>query len=194
MEAGGVTVIAAVVAESGACIACDSFGMDDGGVVDDHGTKLVKVSDDIVVGCAGSYLLITWWERFGRKLWKTAAEDGDAFCMQDWIEDTWQEWIKWARNAGHGKLADDGALLVPGTCIVVTPGLTTCCQGDGAVLRIQRFTAIGSGGELALGSLYTSRDDGKSPVARVAGAVLAAIALHGACGGDVHVMSVGDPK
>ena len=114
----------------------------------------------------------------------------------NWLNALADQWFAWAKERGHGKQNDEGTLLLDGRILVAAPSGLWTLDGDGAVTRHDVYAAIGSGAEVALGSLYSTDFDrpyatcSLHPTVRVRLAVEAAIEHAVGCGGEPRVLTV----
>ncbi len=126
----------------------------------------VGVLGDAVVGWIGSPL----WGSFVRA-WNDELSDLES------VERFAEAWWDWARLRGHGAM-HGLTYVIDGFFLIGTPsGGLFEVTSDAAVCRHTEYAAIGSGGAVALGALFSGERSGM--------AVSAAIAHGPHCGGDV---------
>lgn len=183
-----MTIIAACIdAQGNAAIASDSLGSTSA-MKADYGTKLHTLTDDILVGTAGCYVLQQWARRHLRD---ALVNDEGAVPVQHerlWprLEDAWQKWltvVKSRTEAGAKNLTVEGTAMV-----VLTRTHIYICEADGAVQVRTTYAAHGSGTYIAMGALWLATQDERAAEHAVRGAVLAACEHNPFCGGKIHVL------
>lgn len=188
------TICACFDKANGSVIASDTQGADGSGTAYQWGSKLITLRQGVVVGYSGSYLLPMWLSSRGQEFFeqrRSAAGLIKPYMLDKAIKEMWDEWRAYAKAGGHGETSR-GDWIVPGSMLVISPWWIGYCQSDGSVLTVLDYAAIGSGEDVALGSLYATRR-WASGVRRCEMAIRAAIAHDIQTGGEVMVGRALDP-
>lgn len=176
-----MTCIAAIESRDRVWLAADTgASSEDGGIDNAHG-KIWKHSDAVAFGVAGAISSVQQ-VRYGLRVPRRAAgEDGLRWCITKLVPALKRAMREEPRD-GEGQFDFEMIVAVDGRAFLVDPGL--------AVLPASRgYTAIGSGRDIALGSLFATKTH--PPKSRVCRAVEAACAHNNACALPLEVLCVG---
>lgn len=159
--------------------------------VDRHGATAIGSDTE----CASSYRFEVgpkvhrwgpWWcGSCGSALWRrflavAPAEDFEPARFAD-------AWVEWARARGHGGNHGGDHQWLNGSWLMARHGEIVAVGADGSITTHDRYAAIGSGEEIAVGAMFLARRAGWSARCAVKGAVDAAVAHAAGCGGRAHV-------
>lgn len=177
-----MTVIAAASWDGSTYIGCDQAGTDSWGIQRNHGSKLIVTAFG-VVGYSGSYRVAQLIRGPLRALPDVPGERGMLAIVKT-IETCLVEG-GWTKSAEKGlPKCSDLSLLV-----AMCGGDIWSVNGDLSFLPCNEFSAIGSGREIALGSLFASHGSGASAVAAVNMAVRASCAINRDCGFPLNALA-----
>lgn len=181
-----MTIIAAWydIGNRRAAIGADSLSFD--GPVKFTCCEKVRRIGPAAIGMCGSVA----WDRFLDEA-IAGCGDRDGRVLACWLAD---EWRRWAKDRGHGQDADGMRLLPAGLLLATTEGIYGLTS-DGAVVRHERYAAIGAGQAVAYGALWACAvaQEGREalePRVPVEMAVGAAIEHADGCGGEPLILTV----
>jgi len=179
-----VTIIAAASWGHGpAYIGCDQAGTDGYGVQGEHGTKLHRAPFGWL-GYTGSYRTLQAIHRGLRQVERIEGAGG--------MEELVGTLEKALTDAGWSRSkSDDLPSCKSLSLLIVTwAGELWTVQSDLAFLRHRHFAAVGSGYQVALGSLHTSHNVGTAPSLAVSRGLGAACDIIATCSGPVEPVAV----
>lgn len=186
-----MTIVAAVFDHESCrgAIAADT-GVDYGSHKGDGITKLVD-KGDAIVGVAGSALWIRYVREFEEDL------DLDEMPALEWAESLSDYLVDVASELGHRSQDHDGTSSSEFQFLVLTGEGIFAIDPTGCTLEIMEpFHAIGSGADVAIGSLFFSSrygfDRGVATHEHVESAVESAIAHGRGCHGGILIRTIGD--
>jgi ATP-dependent protease HslVU (ClpYQ) peptidase subunit len=185
-----VTIIAGFSRVGDSAIAGDTLASN-GYMKFTSGSKIFSITNQIAVGLSGSYVIQEWIEEDLADLLRTADPMDDTQFISK-LRKAWRAYRKEQKSAGMGTTNTEGTLTIPGSLLVVTPIGVYVCQTDGAVIRHELYGAIGSGAEVALGTMHALSEPGMTDTVAeiVEAAVAAAIAHVPSCGGEIDIIEV----
>lgn len=153
-----------IIAATTKAIACDTLGSDQNSK-EDFGPKIYEFKNAFA-GFSGSYLI-------GKFLKDELPYEAES------IEDIEDIWYQYCRSC-----PDNNA---PGDFIFLSKKGLYRSSCDGSILEPQQgYTAIGSGGPIALGALYANRN-ARSHGKRLETAIRAAVNHNPYCGGEILI-------
>ncbi len=166
-----MTVIAGIAHQGSVYISGDRGASDGDSILSMTTPKICKVGD-FIIGYAGSGGLGQILKHMS--CWNEHPKDVEKFLRMVFVE----EYIK-AREKIGGKDEEEASLLIgyKGTLWEIDTSDYACFPFG--------YTAIGSGGPIALGSLHSSQHTGMSPDLRLEIALNAAITHNPACKGPI---------
>ena len=142
----------------------------------------------MVVGSAGPHTMHTWLTHL----------DPEQLVGRDWparLLALAAAWMAWGKDMGHGEVLQ-GIWEMPGRLLLACPDGLFEIDDSGGIVGPQRYHAIGSGDEVAMGALYaltpvpvlapTPGDGGRI----VTAAAMAAVVHAQGCGGPVTFAQV----
>ena len=166
-----MTVLAGLVSDGVVYISGDRGASDGDSILSMNTPKIAKVNNWLI-GYAGSGGLGQIVQHLD--CWNEHPKDVEKFLRMDFVED----YIK-AREKVAGKDEEEAQLLIGHK-----GKLYEMDTSDYAIFSFG-YTAIGSGGPIALGSLHSTMDTAFLPQMRVEMAVQAAITHNPACNGPI---------
>jgi ATP-dependent protease HslVU (ClpYQ) peptidase subunit len=179
-----MTIVAACRFGRQVSIASDSIGTDGWGFQSDHGRKIERFKWG-AVGFAGSYRLLPEV----LDLFRAASvfdSITDALKVRNQIVER-LETLGWKKENSNRLPSNDDLSLI---AVSAASSKIFCFQSDFAVLEHKNYAAIGSGYELATGSMHsTSADFEVRDRARMA--VKSAINHKASCGGRIYCYDFG---
>lgn len=178
-----MTIITAASWAGKTWIGCDQAGTDGWGVQTDFGTKLHRAPFGWL-GYTASYRTLQAIHRQLRTVEKAETED-DMEALVDCIDEA-LKLAGWSRShAEHLPKCEDLTILV-----ATWSGKLWTIHSDLAFLRHKRFAAIGSGYQVALGSLFSSHVMRRTPLAAVSGALRATCSMIATCSKPARAVEV----
>jgi ATP-dependent protease HslVU (ClpYQ) peptidase subunit len=149
--------------------------------------KMFKLSDDMLIGCCGSFRVrdLTRY-RFPSLRFDPTQDDPAQFIVTDFVE-ALRETLK----AGGCCTINDGTESFEGDMIVAFRGKLFVVYHDFQVEeRTEHFTSIGSGSDIALGNLSATEGSKLSPRKRIEKALHASEQFNASVRSPFHYMSL----
>ncbi len=169
-----MTVIAGIASEGNVYLSGDRGASDGDSILSMTTPKICKVGD-FIIGYAGSGGLGQIVKHL--ECWTRHPKNAERFLRNDFVEE-----FKTAREKIGGKDEEEASLLIgyKGTLWEIDTSDYFCCPFT--------YTAIGSGGPIALGSLHTTLNSPISPKERLELAINAAITHNPGCKGPIDTI------